>query len=158
MIFDPVMHDFVPTDRTAPRTAARNADEDLMTLKFPSLGLCLGLSLGSVLGLTLAVVATDAGAQSPPTVTKRQAAAGGPVSYSYMSGPHTRVYVTKRSWLDAGTEVLPGDRKFTDYATGGPNQGESLARLNSHLDQRRSLLSTPSDLGGYPTGFPLPPY
>jgi len=28
----------------------------------------------------------------------------------------TRVYVTTRSWLDAGTEVLPGDRKFTDYA------------------------------------------
>ena len=31
-------------------------------------------------------------------------------------GPHTRIYVSKRSWLDAGTEVLPGDRKFTDYA------------------------------------------
>jgi hypothetical protein len=27
---------------------------------------------------------------------------------SYQSGPHTRIYVTKRSWLDAGTEVLPG--------------------------------------------------
>ena len=35
---------------------------------------------------------------------------------SYMQGPRTRVYVTKRSWLDAGTEVLPGDRKFQDYA------------------------------------------
>ena len=34
----------------------------------------------------------------------------------YRSGPHTRIYVTKRSWLDAGTESLPGDRKFTDYA------------------------------------------
>jgi len=35
---------------------------------------------------------------------------------SYQQGPRTRVYVSKRSWLDAGTEVLPGDRKFTDYA------------------------------------------
>jgi hypothetical protein len=123
-----------------------------MTLKFPSLGLSLVLALG----LTAAVLATDAGAQSPPTVTKRQAAAaGGPVNYSYMSGPHTRVYVTKRSWLDAGTEVLPGDRKFTDYATGGPNRFEDLDRLNSHMDRRRSPLSTPADLGGSPTGFPL---
>ena len=31
---------------------------------------------------------------------------------SYQQGPRTRVYVTTRSWLDAGTEVLPGDRKF----------------------------------------------
>ena len=28
----------------------------------------------------------------------------------------TRLYVTKRSWLDLGTEVQPGDRKYTDYA------------------------------------------
>jgi hypothetical protein len=27
----------------------------------------------------------------------------------------TRVVVTKRSYLDAGTEVKPGDRHFTDY-------------------------------------------
>src|ERR1051325_1040135 len=33
----------------------------------------------------------------------------------YQQGP-TRIYVTKRSWLDAGTEVLPGERKFLDYA------------------------------------------
>ena len=35
---------------------------------------------------------------------------------SYQQGPNTRVYITTRSWLDAGTEVLPGERKFTDYA------------------------------------------
>ena len=124
-----------------------------MTLKFAGLGLVAGL-------LATGLVMTDAGAQSPPTTTaKRQkATTDGPVNYSYMAGPHTRVYVTKRSWLDAGTEVLPGERKFTDYATGGPNQFEYLDRLNSHMDRRRSPLSTPSDLGGYPTGFPLPPY
>ena len=28
----------------------------------------------------------------------------------------TRIVVTPRSYLDGGTEVLPGQRKFTDYA------------------------------------------
>ena len=27
----------------------------------------------------------------------------------------TKIVVTKRSYLDAGTEAIPGDRKFTDY-------------------------------------------
>jgi hypothetical protein len=34
--------------------------------------------------------------------------------------PRTRITVHPRSYLDAGTEVLPGERKFTDYVF-GPN-------------------------------------
>ena len=34
----------------------------------------------------------------------------------YASRPRARVVVTRRSFLDAGTEVAPGDRKFLDYA------------------------------------------
>jgi hypothetical protein len=30
--------------------------------------------------------------------------------------PRARITVRARSFLDAGTEVLPGERKFTDYA------------------------------------------
>ena len=30
--------------------------------------------------------------------------------------PRARIVVEPRSFLDAGTEVLPGERKFTDYA------------------------------------------
>jgi hypothetical protein len=30
--------------------------------------------------------------------------------------PRARITVAPRSFLDAGTEVLPGERKFTDYA------------------------------------------
>ncbi len=71
---------------------------------------------------------------------------------SYQSGPRTRVYITKRSWLDAGTEVLPGDRKFTDYAN---PPGYSFARENGQRPIDRQPLNPPSDLGGYPTGFPL---
>lgn len=29
----------------------------------------------------------------------------------------TRIILQKRSYLDGGTEVLPGERKFMDYAT-----------------------------------------
>jgi hypothetical protein len=74
-------------------------------------------------------------------------------NYSYMSGPRTRVYVTRRSWLDAGTEVLPGERKFNDYALApGYSYGRSIDRLNQG---RNPLNNTPWDLGGFPIGFPL---
>ncbi|MGZ3285943.1 MAG: hypothetical protein ACXU9A_25080, partial [Xanthobacteraceae bacterium] len=50
----------------------------------------------------------------------------------YQQGPHTRIYVTKRSWLDAGVEVLPGDRKFTDYAYPPEYGYPSFARENNN--------------------------
>jgi hypothetical protein len=71
---------------------------------------------------------------------------------SYQSGPHTRIYITKRSWLDAGTEVLPGDRKFTDYAF---PPGYSFGRENKNRPIDRQPLDPPSDLGGYPQTIPL---
>ncbi|OIQ66757.1 hypothetical protein GALL_516720 [mine drainage metagenome] len=74
---------------------------------------------------------------------------------SYQQGPHTRIYVTKRSWLDAGVEVLPGDRKFTDYAF-PPDVGyPSFGRENNNRPIDRQPLYPPSDLGGYPQGIPL---
>ncbi len=109
-----------------------------------------------ILAATMAVVAvsavgfgaTDAGAQQP----QKRDAAGRPLNYSYQAGPRTRVYVTRRSWLDAGTEVLPGERKFTDYAfPPGYNYGRSIDRLNTG----RNPLSDNYDLGGGPTSFPL---
>ena len=74
---------------------------------------------------------------------------------TYMQGPRTRVYVTTRSWLDAGTEVQPGDRKFTDYAYPPDIGYPSFARENNNRPIDRSPLSPPSDLGGYPRTFPL---
>lgn len=71
---------------------------------------------------------------------------------SYMQGPNTRVYVSKRSWLDGGTEVLPGERKFMDYAyPPGPSFG---VQNNNHPTERQPL-NPNSDLGGGPTRFPL---
>jgi hypothetical protein len=55
------------------------------------------------------LLASPAAAQTYtyPDPTKRPAADG---------KKPPRVTVQKRSFLDAGTEVLPGQRKFTDYA------------------------------------------
>jgi hypothetical protein len=66
----------------------------------------------------------------------------------------TRIYVSKRSWLDGGTEVLPGDRKFTDYAY---PPGRSFATENNNRPLDRQPLNPASDLGGYPTRIPLYP-
>jgi hypothetical protein len=101
--------------------------------------------------------------QKPPKEAKRQFdnrgrpyyGASGP-NVSYQDGPHTRVYVTKRSWLDAGVEVLPGDRKFTDYAFPPENGYPSFARENNNRPIDRGPLNPPSDMGGYPSRIPLP--
>jgi len=81
--------------------------------------------------------------------------ANGP-NRSYQQGPRTRVYITTRSWLDAGTEVLPGDRKFTDYAFPPAIGYPSFARENRNRPIDRQPLNPPGDLGGYyPQTFPL---
>lgn len=74
---------------------------------------------------------------------------------SYQRGPNTRVYITTRSWLDAGTEVLPGERKFMDYAYPPEIGYPTFARENKNRPIDRQPLSPPSDLGGYPERFPL---
>jgi hypothetical protein len=65
------------------------------------------LGLASLAALMVVAVAVPAGAQT--TVTQTQ------VKKKPAEAP-ARVTVQKRSFLDAGTEVLPGQRKFTDYA------------------------------------------
>ncbi len=79
---------------------------------------------------------------------------GGP-NRSYQQGPHTRVFITTRSWLDAGTEVLPGDRKFNDYAFPPEIGYPSFARENNNRPIDRQPLNPPSDMGGYPLSIPL---
>lgn len=81
---------------------------------------------------------------------------GGP-NVSYQEGPHTRVFITKRSWLDAGTEVLPGDRKFMDYAFPPEVGYPDFARENNNRPIDRQPLNPPSDMGGFPRWIPLPP-
>jgi hypothetical protein len=129
-------------------------DEDAMTPKFPAASKLVVLLATAAL---VAVSATAASAQSKPRYDRDGRpyyGAAGP-NRSYQQGPRTRVYVTTRSWLDAGTEVLPGDRKFQDYAFPSPFGYPSFARENLNRPIDRQPLSTPSDLGGSPRQFPL---
>ena len=105
-------------------------------------------SIASRLGLGMALAiafASGASAQAPRYDRDGRPYYGpnGP-NVSYQSGPRTRVYVSKRSWLDAGTEVLPGERKFTDYAY---PPGVSFGRQNLNRPIDRQPLSPPSDFG-----------
>jgi hypothetical protein len=136
---------------------ARAAHEDMMTWKFPAAN-----KLAVLLAAT-AVVAVGFDMTPASAQTKRQFDERGRPYYgtngpnvSYMQGPHTRIYVTKRSWLDAGTEVLPGDRKFTDYAIPPELGYPSFGRENNNRPIDRQPLNPPSDFGGwYPKTFPL---
>ena len=124
-----------------------------MILKFPPRNkLALVLAASAAIGIGLAVSPAEAaGKRSSVAGTSAAYGPGGP-NVSYQAGPRTRVYTSKRSWLDAGTEVLPGDRKFTDYAF---PPGRSFGMQNNNRPLDRQPLSPPSDLGGYPQTFPL---
>ena len=127
-----------------------------MTPKFPAATkLAVFVAAAAVVGF----LASPASAQ---TKRQQQYDRDGRVYYgpqgpnrSYQQGPRTRVYVTTRSWLDAGTEVLPGDRKFMDYAVPSPYGYPDFARENLNRPIDRQPLNPPSDLGGEPTKFPL---
>jgi len=125
-----------------------------MTLKFKAATrFALPLAAGAVAGLVAGVSAASA-EQAKRRVMDTRYTSGSP-NVSYQQGPHTRIYVSRRSWLDGGTEVLPGDRKFSDYAF-PPQMGyPTFARENGNRPIDRQPLSTPADLGGEPTRFPL---
>jgi hypothetical protein len=126
--------------------------EDVMTPKFPAVNGLLVL-LAAVAVVAVGLDPTQASAQTRRIDDNGRPNYGpnGP-NTSYQQGPHTRVYVTKRSWLDAGVEVLPGDRKFTDYAF---PPAVSFARENNNRPIDRQPLNPPSDLGGYPRSIPF---
>jgi hypothetical protein len=118
-----------------------------------------GAKTWAVLLATVAVAAISLGAPEASAQTRKRNVEGGqtydgpprkPVNYSYKSG-RTRVYVTRRSWLDAGTEVVPGERKFTDYAF---PPGYSYGK---HIDPQYMNRRPVGDQWdtGMPTQFPL---
>jgi hypothetical protein len=126
-----------------------------MTFKHPALHtVALMLAAGAAIGL---------GASPASSAEKKRFDDNGGHAYygpsgpnvTYQQGPHTRIYVTKRSWLDAGVEVLPGDRKFTDYALPPAIGVQSFARENMNRPIDRQPLNPPADMGGYPQTFPL---
>src|SRR6202165_119437 len=128
----------------------------MMTSKFPAANK-LAVLLSAIAIVAVGFAMTPAGAPPKRQYDNRGRPYYGPSgpNVSYQQGPHTRVYVTKRSWLDAGVEVLPGDRKFTDYAFPPELGYPSFARENRNRPIDRQPLNPPSDMGGYPQALPL---
>src|SRR6516165_7421073 len=84
---------------------SRNRMRGVMNMRIYAAGLC-----AAVMAVTaIAVAPVDAA-----TKKKQQVYTTAPTAP--VNRPRARVTVAPRSFLDAGTEVLPGERKFTDYA------------------------------------------
>jgi hypothetical protein len=96
---------------------------------------------------TVALAAVPAGAQTQP-----QKKYGSTTSRSATTAnrPRARVVVAPRSFLDAGTEVLPGERKFTDYAF-PPNYTPMgvVTNTGGKVGWDRSPMMQPFQLPGY---------
>src|ERR1700748_12122 len=135
--------------------APAGSQEDMMTWKFPA---------ASTLAVSFAATVVVMGAFSAANAqqTKLKYDKNGHVDYGrngpnvvIQQGPHTRVFITKRSWLDAGTEGPPGDSKDTNSASARRSGCPVSARENNIRPMDRQPLNPPSDLGGEPTRFPL---
>ena len=110
--------------------------------------LTTGLALAAAT-LLIGVSAGPADAQqSRNSVLTRNATSP---NVSYRQGPRTRIYVTRRSWLDLGTEVQPGERKYTDYAIPPAYTQTTIDQLTGRPWTRQPLVD-PWDLPGYPKG------
>ena len=122
-----------------------------MTWKFPAANK-LAVLLAAVSAIAVGFAMTAANAEPKRQFDERGRAYYGPSgpNVSYQQGPRTRIYVSRRSWLDAGVEVLPGDRKFLDYAFPPAIGYPSFARENNNRPIDRQPLNPPSDTGGYP--------
>ncbi len=129
-------------------------EEDVM-IEFSSATRVMTLAVIAATGLAITTLAVTSADAAPAKRRSTVVYSNGP-NYSYQSGPRTRIYVSKRSWLDGGTEVLPGDRKFSDYAFPPAVGYPSFARENLNRPIDRQPLMAPSDLGGYPTRIPIP--
>ena len=108
---------------------------------------------GYAAGLCVAAIAVTAMAV-PATA---QAATKKQYVYTTTRGapakPRARVTVAPRSFLDAGTEVRPGDRKFTDYAFPASGNGgigiNAVTNTGGKVGWDRSPMMQPFQLPGY---------
>jgi hypothetical protein len=109
--------------------------------------LCTG---ALVVAAVFALTSAPADAQSRRD-SQRQAAPPGStvfVSRDESGRTRTRIIVQRRSYLDGGTEVMPGERKFSDYAT-PPYYSAIGNALGPGRNYDRQPLNPPWELGGW---------
>jgi hypothetical protein len=103
-----------------------------------------------VAGLCAAAVAFTVVAAAPADAAPKKRTAT--TKHVKKKGPRARITVRRRSFLDAGTHVLPGERKFTDYAI--PPGYSPTAVIDNHAGVHRSPLPGPFDLPGRGNPYP----
>jgi hypothetical protein len=124
-----------------------------MTIKTYAAILCAAaLALSSAAVVPAEAQTTN---QTKKSAAKKVAAKKyGPVPISMAPPPRARITVTRRTYLDAGTYVIPGDRKFTDYAI-PPGYSPTAVidnRAGVYIDQ--SPLPGPFTLPGRDNPYP----
>ena len=119
--------------------------------------ICAAVFCAAAIALSsVAVTPADAQTQTQKKAAAKKVAAKkyGPVPISMAPPPRARITVTRRSYLDAGTHVIPGDRKFTDYAVPPTYYPGSVAdnRGGMYIDQ--TALPGPFTLPGRDNPWP----
>lgn len=100
----------------------------------------------SAIAVTVLALATPADAQSRRTARDRSER----ITIVDENGRvRTKITVRPRSYLDGGTEVLPGERKFTDYVTPPTYMNGSPSAMWDPTGIHRSPLPMPGYLPGY---------
>ena len=120
----------------------------MMTKTYAAIFCAAAIALSSI-----AVTPVEAQTQKK-SATKKAAKKYGPVPTSMAPPPRSRITVTRRTYLDAGTYVIPGDRKFTDYAVPPGYSPTSVIdnRGGVYIDQ--SPLPGPFTLPGRDNPYP----
>jgi hypothetical protein len=103
-----------------------------MGLKTWAAGLCAAVAVAG-----MAFTAPPAGAAPKKKTVANQS------QVVIASRNRSRIRVAPRSFLDGGTEVIPGDRKFTDYAIPPGNLSEPLSNTRGTAFNRDTPLSDP---------------
>ena len=108
----------------------------------------------TAIALSAVAVAPAEAQTQKKSATKKAAKKYGPVPISMAPPPRSRITVTRRTYLDAGTYVIPGDRKFTDYAVPPGYSPTSVIdnRGGVYIDQ--SPLPGPFTLPGRDNPYP----
>ena len=115
-----------------------------MRLKLCAAGLCAAFIAAGAMTIIPAISPAEA-AQKKRVVSQSKKRVA-------VAKPRARIRVQPRSFLDAGTDTVPGDRKFTDYAN--PPGYSPTSVLDNHAGGRRSPLPGPFDLPGRDNPWP----
>jgi hypothetical protein len=107
------------------------------------------MHLKSAAALCFGLVIIGLAAASANAQTRRVVVDGTRVTTTDESGrTRTRIVIQQRSFLDGGTEVLPGQRKFTDYVNPWGSSPLAAVVEGTNVGRIRHPLPAPLDLAG----------